>query len=189
MILSEHIGTSRFVDYRATINGFSEKVIDTFYSTSPDCIILECTKFIPPVLPEDYELPKAYGHRRDSTDEPQSKKRKVVAEVANGETTEPGVMKGLGGAHKDSAPSTKASSLAPQANGHHSVHHDVLAQPKDTFSLAPPTPTPTSETKIVLDEGGRPGSRVPHIPFTFGRMSEIGVTGKEQSRCMREQRG
>lgn len=47
-----------------------------------DCITLECTEFIPPILPEDNDPPSMLRGRPESTDEPQKKKRRVKAVVS-----------------------------------------------------------------------------------------------------------
>ncbi|WWC67689.1 uncharacterized protein I206_101601 [Kwoniella pini CBS 10737] len=52
--MRDQIGTDQYIDYRSTINDYAEKPIIITLQPSTDAIILECTNFIPPILPEDY---------------------------------------------------------------------------------------------------------------------------------------
>ncbi|WVW78729.1 hypothetical protein I302_100689 [Kwoniella bestiolae CBS 10118] len=50
----EQIGTDQYIDYRTTINEYAEKPIMANLRPSTDVVLLECSKFIPPILPEDF---------------------------------------------------------------------------------------------------------------------------------------
>ncbi|WRT65018.1 uncharacterized protein IL334_001959 [Kwoniella shivajii] len=52
--MKEQFGTDQYIDYRSTINEYSELPIISTLQPSTDVIILECTKFVPPILPEDF---------------------------------------------------------------------------------------------------------------------------------------
>ncbi|OCF37553.1 hypothetical protein I316_00679 [Kwoniella heveanensis BCC8398] len=51
--MKEQFGTNEYIDYRSTINEYAETPIMVHWPPSSDVILLECTKFVPPILPED----------------------------------------------------------------------------------------------------------------------------------------
>ena len=82
---SDRLGSDTFVDYRTTVNAFSQAILE--YTLAPakgDCIVLECTRFIGPVIPEGYEPPAITEKDDDDPPEnrsesPKKKKRKIKA--------------------------------------------------------------------------------------------------------------
>ncbi|WVQ97837.1 hypothetical protein IAU59_004952 [Kwoniella sp. CBS 9459] len=51
--MREQFGTNEYIDYRSTINEYAENPIIVRWPPSTDVILLECVKFVPPILPED----------------------------------------------------------------------------------------------------------------------------------------
>ena len=61
----DQLGTDIFIDYRSTINLYSMTLLTQTLAPRPDSILLECTGYVPPVIPDDYDLsviPNANGH-------------------------------------------------------------------------------------------------------------------------------
>ncbi|KAK6904001.1 hypothetical protein I203_107513 [Kwoniella mangroviensis CBS 8507] len=50
----EQVGTDQYIDYRSTINEYAEKPIMVNLRHPTDVVLLECSKFIAPILPEDF---------------------------------------------------------------------------------------------------------------------------------------
>ena len=99
---------------------------------SNDMVVLECIKFIPSIIPDDYELPFVSETRRVGTDEPLKKKQRVKTATAT-ITVE------------------AAPALPLQAKGHHLTN----LHPKDTYR---PKPVPRS----ILEQPGQRVSPTQH---------------------------
>jgi len=143
------LGTDRFIDYRKTFNEFSQTAIEVILPPN-DCILLECTKFIPPIIPDDYEPPSQSQNRRDSAEEPAKKKRRVKAAVTKIEVPK---VEGVNG-----GPPT------PQTNDHHPAHPALPSQPRDTYRPAQARTSQPLTPRSILDQPGQRGAPAQH-PF------------------------
>ena len=127
----DRMGSDTYVDYRTTINAFSTTVLEyTLPLSRAHCITLECTKFIPPVIPEDYEPPTVAAENDDdvvnASSEPQKKKRRIKAAAAK--------------------------LTVPMINGDRSDRQPVTATMYDSVH-APTTPPPAPQTALPAVSG------------------------------------
>ncbi|WVF70046.1 hypothetical protein IAT40_004833 [Kwoniella sp. CBS 6097] len=91
--MKEQFGTNEYIDYRSTINEYAENPIMVHWPPSTDVILLECTRFVPPVLPEEIGRDaSAVEGQANEGDAPSRKRRKVRpsdvgTSALNGHTT------------------------------------------------------------------------------------------------------
>ncbi|WWD22060.1 hypothetical protein CI109_106548 [Kwoniella shandongensis] len=149
--MKEQFGTDEYIDYRSTINDYAEQPVIVTYPPSTEVILLECTSFIPPVLPEEIGTGEGVGGDEGGP----KKKRKIrasdVGSVVNGH-----------GHSEYSTPKLKHE-LAPVATsgGDSSVNNNY----------AYPSPSPSSQIRPV-DSWRKPTVNGSHPPAS----SSMGIT-------------
>ncbi|KAL7424409.1 hypothetical protein Q5752_000091 [Cryptotrichosporon argae] len=73
---ADKCGTNEYIDYRTTLRTLAEAPIAMTLDPSDKALVLECTGFIPPLVPEGYQRPDEGGG------EPAAKRRKGAAGLA-----------------------------------------------------------------------------------------------------------
>lgn len=141
LILAEHRGTPRCVDYRTIVNGYRSDLL--FFSDNGlrPHVNLTCTGLIPPVIPDDFEPPTLDrdGREGDADGEEHQKKRRKTktAAVLNRIGTEQPAVNGHGAAPAVISPTPPP--LIPAFPG-------GLGAPKTAHvSQPPPHRTPASQ--------------------------------------------
>jgi hypothetical protein len=151
------MGTELFIDYRAAVSGFSQAPIEISLPRS-DCIILECTKFVPAIIPDDYDPRAASESKPEGPDEPQKKKRKVKTEV-KAEVEQPDAVK---------IEASNGMKAEPTTNGHHTATLVPSIQRRDTYRPAPPLPSvPQAQPTMPRSILDQPGQRGPSLTHPF----------------------
>ncbi|ORX34394.1 PLU-1-like protein-domain-containing protein [Kockovaella imperatae] len=160
--MTDRLGTDLYVDYRTTINAFSLGVLEYKLPPNRDQVItLECTKFVPPVIPDDYEPPVLPPEDDDleNGDGPQKKKRrtktavsKLVAPLANGHL--------VTASDEHSLPPMPVTATMDQVIHRH--HGPILT----TQTVTPVTPPQSHRLPLPVPSSGSPrrpeSSKAPH---------------------------
>ncbi|WWC87231.1 uncharacterized protein L201_002119 [Kwoniella dendrophila CBS 6074] len=116
--LKEQFGTNQYIDYRATINEYAEQPIMVNLHPSTDVIILECTEFIPPVIPEDFGRDSLAGGEGDLVNGEGSRKRRKTRPSDIGIPATLPDLNGNGNSHSTSIPAHSPMNANGNQNGY-----------------------------------------------------------------------
>nr|XP_018265761.1 uncharacterized protein I303_02134 [Kwoniella dejecticola CBS 10117]OBR87919.1 hypothetical protein I303_02134 [Kwoniella dejecticola CBS 10117] len=166
--MKEQFGTNQYLDYRSTINDYAETPVIVTLQPSTDVIILECTNFVPPILPEDFTREGSAAEEDGQTSRKRRKTRpSEILAPAPGPAPAPYQhpdqhdQNGLGNGAERSSGVAAAPSPAQQHQHRYSPppHHQY-----QTNGYTPHNPTHSIPPTISGPAAGSP--RTGHFPST-----------------------